>query len=312
MFLKARFPLALRPLLLAVLVAGFLPAAGLAHAAPDTEKNLVIFGDSVLADPPLGIYLANENSSGEPVDLSGSVASASSREGIGVGSVGSSAGDIEGICPRSLNNYGIRAAETLNLAVYDHSCNGATVLPRNSALFPNDELFEWQVDRALEEGALGPQTARVIVTLGFNDTYSNATRPEGETRGRFLAAGTEQIQRVRAAAPQARVQIVGYTTIAGGDFICLAHLPGSSATKIPLPVVNYWEGQAQEWQRDLAAAAGVEFLDLKPSTADTGICSPDSLRMWTSPVDAGSGRSHLPFHLNQRGHEHVGAVVAAS
>ena len=59
-------------------------------------------------------------------------------------------------------------------------------------------------------------------------------------------------------------------------------------------------------------AAGVEFLDLKPSTWHNNMCAPDNKRMWAGLVDFYGGPGNLPIHVNQRGHEHVANVIARS
>ena len=61
-----------------------------------------------------------------------------------------------------------------------------------------------------------------------------------------------------------------------------------------------------------ARAAGVEFLDLKPSTWHNNMCAPDNKRMWAGLVDFYGGPGNLPIHVNQRGHEHVANVIARS
>lgn len=253
--------------LLPVLLAVFLLAApASAHA-----RTLVLFGDSVPADPPLRNYVASELGSSGHTD-----------------------------CPTSADNYGVRTAEELGLQAQDFSCSGATS-PSVASLLANRD-FSQQVDRALTSAALDEDTARVLITVGFNDLYQGGT-PEN-----FVTSMIPQVERIQEAAPNARVQIVGYPTIVDDERVCVInarHLVGVHA-----PIVGRWEAQAQQMQADLAAATGTEFLDLKDSTAGRGMCAPDELRHWSAIID--DGPTNLPFHLNTHGHRHVAEVIARS
>lgn len=277
---------------LAALLAGMLLVTGVmglvaATPAQAQERNLVIFGDSIIADTPSLEYLA---------DRFGSSASSGSS-----GSAESSVGN----CATSAHNYGVRTARKLNLAPWDYSCPGTT------SISPGTQ-FSAQVDRALATGGLTPATQRVIITTGFNDTYNNNGQPDAQIRSRFVDAMAPQVERIKAAAPNARVQIVGYATIADGDFVCLAHIGGGIHDRTYLPQVGYWERLSQDMQRDLAHATGTEFVDLKPATAENGMCAPDHQRMWAGLVDFHGGPGNMPIHINARGHEHVANVLAAS
>lgn len=270
-------------LLTLALVAGVV----LAPSAEARQRNLVVFGDSVVADPPLGEYLGRkvERGSSESTDAR--------------------------FCPTSESNFGVRAADLLGLSAADYSCSGATATG-TSSFFGGGQTIAVQVDRALADGALGPDTARVVVSIGFNDTYSNTGLPDEEIRARFVESVVPQIGRVRAAAPHARVQVVGYATITDGDHVCLFNAGGELRDRTYAPQVGRWEQLAQDMQRDLAAASGSEFLDLKPSTAGRGMCAPDHLRNWAGIVDFNASPNNLPFHMNARGHGHVADVVARS
>ena len=267
-----------------LVVTGMVAASAPANAQ---ERNLVIFGDSIIADTPSLEYLADRFGS----------STSSGSSGSGDSSVGH--------CATSPDNFGARAARKLNLAAWDYSCPGTT------SISPGTK-FSTQVDRALATGGLTPAAQRVVVTTGFNDTYNNDSLPAGEVRSRFVGAMAPQIERIKAAAPNARIQIVGYATITDGDFVCLAHIGANIHDRTFFPRVGYWEWLAQDMQRDLAHATGTEFVDLKPATADNGMCAPDDRRMWAGLIDFHGGPGNMPIHINARGHEHVAGVIAAS
>ncbi|WP_115685416.1 GDSL-type esterase/lipase family protein [Corynebacterium senegalense] len=251
-------------------------------AADAQERNMVIFGDSVIADPNAPQWAAGK---------------------LGLDARGSS--NINTWCPQSPTSWGRRAAAKLGLPAWDYSCSGTTTISQGPQLFS-------QVDRALRDGGLNPATARVIISTGFNDTYNNDARPDADVRRDFVNYMAPQIAKIRTAAPNARIQFVGYPKITAGDRVCLFHVAPNTSDWTQLPQVQKWEDQAQWMQVDAARATGTEFLDLKPSTWGNHMCSPDSQRMWAGLVDFYGGPGNLPIHVNQRGHEHVAGVIAGS
>jgi hypothetical protein len=281
---------------LLVAVAALIMLVGLIAAAPTSEaqqRNLVIFGDSIIADTPTPEYLVNRL---------GMASSGSSLSSLGSSA---SSGSSFQQCPTSDNNYGVRAANKLGLVPRDYSCAGTT------SIAPGPQ-FSTQVDRAIADGALNPATARVVISTGFNDTYNNNGQNEHQVRARFVDALRPQIQRIRNAAPNARVQVVGYATITDNDHACLLHLGANIRDRTYLPQVGYWERLAQDMQRDLAHATGTEFVDMKPSTRDNGMCAPDHLRSWAGIIDFHAGPGNMPIHMTDRGHEHVANTIARS
>ncbi|CAM4295089.1 hydrolase [Corynebacterium godavarianum] len=253
-----------------------------APAAQAQERNLVILGDSVIADPSGPQWAAGK---------------------LGLDPRGSSS--VTTWCPTSPTSWGKQAAGRLGLPAWDYSCTGTVSIQKGPQ-------FASQVTRAVNEGGLTPSTARVIISTGFNDTYHNDGRDRAAFRRDFVAAMVPQINRIRAAAPNARIQIVGYPKITQGDRVCLFHVAPNVSDYTPFAAVQEWEDSAQWAQVDLARATGVEFLDMKPSTWNNNMCSPDNQRMWAGLVDFYGGPGNLPIHVNQRGHAHVAARIAAS
>lgn len=276
---------------LLVLVAALVTAAALvlpAGTAEAQERNLVVFGDSVIANPTVPEYLAG--------GLSSNIAN-------GQSSRGSSGNPAEG-CPQG-HNWGRGAAQRLGLPVRDYSCSGAVSMAQGPQ-------FAAQVDAALNTGGLTPATQRVMISTGFNDTYNNTHMSNGQITRAFVDAMAPQVRRIQQAAPNARIQIVGYPSITAGDHICLFHVGPNVYDRTFAPQVNQWQWQAQDMQRALAHATGVEFLDMKPSTAHNHMCAPDDKRMWAGLVDFYAGSGNLPFHVNDRGHAHVAEMIARS
>ncbi|MHA6601855.1 GDSL-type esterase/lipase family protein [Corynebacterium coyleae] len=268
--------------LAAAFVAAAALVAPLTPAAHAQERNMVIFGDSVISDPNMGQWAAGK---------------------LGLDPRGRS--DNGSWCPTSATNWGKRSAAKLGLPARDYSCTGVVTISKGPGFFQ-------QVDRAIADRGLSPATARVIISVGFNDTYNNNSRPDADIRRDFTRYMVPQINRIRAAAPNARIQIVGYPKVTAGDRVCLFHIAPNASDWTRFQEVQRWENLAQWMQVDAARAARVEFLDLKPSTMNNNMCAPDNQRMWAGLVDFYGGPGNLPIHVNQRGHEHVANIIARS
>ncbi|MDK8762220.1 GDSL-type esterase/lipase family protein [Corynebacterium sp. MSK218] len=264
---------------LAALCATLLVAVGLSQApqAAAAERNLVAFGDSVLADPQLDTYLSSR--------------------------LGSSGRNPSLDCP-SGNNFAKRTAAKLGMPVADFSCSGAVSMSQGPQM-------NAQVDDAIRRGKLTTETQRVIYAGGFNDTYNNAGLSDKDMRARFVGANAPIIHKIRAAAPNARIQIVGYPTIGSGDRYCLIHVGPKPADATALPMVQRYENVTQWMQVDLAHATGTEFVDMKPMTWDRGMCADANKRLWAGLVDFSAGPGNLPLHVNARGHEFVANHLAS-
>ncbi|MDO5031889.1 GDSL-type esterase/lipase family protein [Corynebacterium sp.] len=252
--------------------------AGIAPHAAAAERNVVAFGDSVLADPQLDQYLVARMSS--------------ENKAPGLN------------CPSGFN-YAKRLGAKLGMPVDDFSCSGAVTM----SVGPKIQV---QVEDAINRGKLTPDTQRVIFAAGFNDTYNNGKLSDADLRARWVGATAPIIHKIRQAAPNARIQIVGYPTIGSGDRYCLLHFGQSPADATYLPQVQRYENVAQWMQVDLANATGVEFVDMKPATTYNGMCANADKRMWAGLVDFTAGPGNLPLHLNARGQEHVANVLAGS
>lgn len=272
-------PLKLKKVTAAV-AASLMAAVGVVSApqALAGERNLVSFGDSVLADPDAGTYLQGRLTSSSPGGVN---------------------------CPSSFN-YAKRTAAKLGLPARDFSCSGAV-----SSMSGGPQISA-QVDDAIRVGALSPDTARVLFSSGFNDTYNNANLSMDDIRRRWVDAMAPQVERIKQAAPNARIQIVGYPTIGSGDYYCLFHFGPRPADSTLLPQIRDYENKAQWMEIDLAARTGTQFLDMKPSTVNNGMCADADRRMWAGLIDFTAGPGNLPIHINARGHEHAANVIAGS
>lgn len=255
-------------------------------ATPSAEAqngNMVIFGDSVTADAHSIEYL-----------------------GARVGLHPNGKSDPARWCPTSGNNFGKQAARRLGLQPRDYSCPGAVSISRG----PN---IAAQINRAVRErGGLDRGTKRVILQTGFNDTYNHRGVDPKKVRRDYVNYMRPQVEKIRRAAPNARIQIVGYPTITGGDRVCLFHIGPNMYDATPMPEVAYWENLAQWMNVDLARATGTQFVDLKPGTAKHGMCARDEDREFAGLIDFYAGPGNAPIHVTHRGHNRIAGIVAAS
>ena len=195
-------------------LSGVIAPAVFAPAAHADERNIVIFGDSIVSDPTAGMISRSRRMPDERGPA-----------------------NINTWCPQSETNWGRRAAAKLGLVPRDYSCTGVTTISRGPQ-------FSVEVDRAVRDAALNPGTERIIITTGFNDTYNNEGRPDADVRRDFVNYMVPQVQRMREAAPNARIQFVGYPTIMSGDRVCLFHVFPNASDWTSFVQAQKWENQA--------------------------------------------------------------------
>lgn len=257
-----------------------LMAAPQAAASPN---SLVSFGDSVMANPTIPGW-------------------AQSRAHV-VGSSGSSGGDSRN-CPTDPNGFAKHAAWQQGLTPHDYSCTGASV-------FSGGIPLEQQVDWAIADGNLSPGTQEVLVNFGFNDTYGPLLNGASEQWicDTYINVAATQIDRIRSAAPNAEIKIVGYPSITDGNAVCLLQLGNNIHTYEPLPIIAQSEDLIHSMQSGLAAHTGTQFVDLRAQTAGHDMCAPDGQRWFGALVDFGQPRN-LPFHMTDLGNREVGGIIA--
>src|SRR5699024_12681754 len=120
-------------------------------------------------------------------------------------------------------------------------------------------------------------------------------------RDPFLGITAPHIERIKQAAPNARIQIVGYPTIGSGDYYCLVHVTSSPSDSTYLPQIRKWEDSAQWMQVDLANATGTEFVDLKGATRNNGMWADAGQRDYAGLIDFTGGGGHLHTHISTPG-----------
>lgn len=212
-------------------------------------------------------------------------------------SSGVGAPNTTGTCFRSPQGYPKLWADSHNVSSFtDVTCGGAVTT----------DVIEKQVS------ALNAGTDLVTVTIGGNDagfastllictfgTTSTCKRTVEEgLRDNTLAGKLDRAYAaIRAAAPNARVIVLGYPRLYEDTLLC------TTMSRDKRRILNDGADQLTALIRGRAVAAGFEFLDVRPFFAGHGVCASDE---WiNSSLLAGIG----VYHPNAKGYRN-GYLVA--
>ena len=258
----------IRSLLATVATAGAL-AAAVPVAATAAPGNAVAFGDSLPANPNLIQY------------AEGRILQQGNLAGCGTDH-------------HFAESYGAAASRHVD----DYTCAGASF--RTGGMRISE-----QIRRAAESGALDGGTAEVVVFAGANDVYPyilNEHLPMPQIQENLRVAVRDAVNQIRAAAPNARIKLMGLPTISRPDGgVCLVNLgPGGVA----VPGVNIRDVEdGLQWAVVQAAGdTGADFIDMKPMSAGHDLCSADR---WMVGVVDDKVPYNLILHMTYPGLEAV-------
>ncbi len=223
--------------------------------------------------------------------------------------------DLAGGCLRSSGNYPALLAADLGATLTDVTCSGADTadITGKQVVGMGAGTVPAQV-RAVRRG-----TDLVTLGIGGNDAnvfsalVSTCTRLAGRPEAPCAARLTQQygtpravvaatgrrveaaLRRVRAAAPDALVVLVGYPRLVDPSGSCEA-FPVAAGD---LPVVAGLERALDRALSRAAAAAGATFLDLRPASRGHEICSEDP---WVNGrmTDTQRALAFHPFAVEQQ------------
>jgi lysophospholipase L1-like esterase len=245
-------------------------------------------------------------------------------------SLGSSFAAGPGIKPRldkpsgrSGRNYAHLVAEALELELLDVTYSGATTA--NLLTEPQNEAPP-QID------AVGPETELVTVTAGGNDLdyigtfvrgslMNTLAAPVGlvvkrlgnrirarvsylKDQSQYDAAAdslTEVVTRIREKAPQSRILLVDYLTVAGPSTRPRLDVP-LNEEQLP-SVVLMAEGLAAAFAK-ASERTGAELIAASSASRDHAVGSPEP---WTTGFKLGFGR--VPYHPNEAGMRAVADLI---
>lgn len=265
-------PFALRKLIaaaLTALTAGTLTTALAPSASASPAPNsAVLFGDSVAANPTVIDYVGNKINPRDP-------RFPATRSGCA----------SDHVFPKKFT------ARTGKL-MYNYSCSGASFTEGGMHISK-------QLDMAAQQGKIGPQTSTVVILAGANDTYTKILNQKKSVAGMIGALEPQvvrDLQKARRLAPNAKVKLIGYPTIAdrAGNTCVIGHVP---------PVV--FDRRIPEVERAMdamgarvAAKTGTQFVSLKAASRNHDMCSRDP---WLAPLIASPKPANLPLHLTTGG-----------
>jgi lysophospholipase L1-like esterase len=231
-------------------------------------------------------------------------------------------------CVRSNRNYpSLTAASIGSSSLVDVSCGGATT---NDILNPGTGQLGRTVPAQIS--AVNSATALVTVGIGGNDIgFSEIIRTCAEDsldspfgspcRDRYTAGGTDQLRariaatapkvanvlnRVRAAAPSARVVVVGYPAILpDSGFGCWPTVPIAFGD---VPYLRGVEKALNSMLATTAAANGASYVDTYTPSIGHDACRGASTRWVEGLIPAASA---APFHPNAAGERGMATAVVA-
>ena len=193
---------------------------------------------------------------------------------------------------------------------FNASCAGSKITMLEGEQKPLSEVFDQGIDRAQKHAALGPNTKVVTITIGANDPWPHAmnygygSSDISIDANDYTARIRDRIHRIKTAAPNARILLVGYPEFVDDDNrLCLVnHDGGSSSLQLPTidpTLKNYFHSL----NRAMAGAApklGVEYVDVATAFRGHNSCASGADR-WVTTVIDNPGVSLLPMHISSDG-----------
>lgn len=203
-------------------------------------------------------------------------------------------------CPQAVNNISRLVGSKTGLQVRDFTCTGTVVhvpSPKNLMNYVND---------AVAKGALNGDTKLVTIFAGANDAMQTVWAPAQLQDDWFQTSMTEAINKIKMAAPNARVISVGYPEFTSRDdahFACPVNVNGF-APHVPAAPIYPLEMAVQQRQVRAAETTGTEFLNMKDiSNVNVAMCGPDGEREVSAFLDSDTAQYNMTNHLTHRGSE---------
>ncbi len=222
-------------------------------------------------------------------------------------------------CLRSTRNYPHVLAAQLGARLTDVTCGGADtthfataqypgVPPQLQALSAETDLVTMTIggnDSSVFINSILQCGAAALTSLGqgspcrdrygssFEDTVRNVTAP----------ALVEALRAVRAAAPHARVVILGYPWILPASGGCYPLMPVATGD---VPYLRSLQATLNTAVQQAARQAGATFVDLSGVSEGHDACQPIGVR-WVEPVLVGT--NPVIVHPNALGEQAMAAQV---
>ena len=288
----------LKKLYAAATATGAAVAALSAPQAMAADAQTVMFGDSVFANPTYGQV--------------GTTSSLSPSAGTTLSSATHGIEDAPGApspqgCPQGASNVGRELGRASGQRVINYACSGATA----AGSTPRSDFVQ-QVNHAVDTHTLNPGTRNVLIQFGFNDVV-NTNFILDPNRTAYKNAMRNQINRIRAAAPNAKITLVGYPAFsAANGSICPIRIkenPGLGANLSALGSVRTIEDNVNHAMFQAAQENHVDYFDLRSATIDHNMCAPTGMR-WMGGVYEFAEPHNFFNHLTHSGNVGVARILS--
>ena len=188
----------LKQLYAAATATGAALAALSAPQAMAADAQTVMFGDSVFANPTYGQV--------------GTTSSLSPSAGTTLSSATHGIEDAPGVpspqgCPQGQSNVGRELGRVSGQHIANYACSAAKAAGQS-----HRKDFDEQINGAIANNDLNGETKNVLIQFGAND-LQKILRPSLSSSNPYYDGMKQSIQRIRHAAPNARITVVGYPAI---------------------------------------------------------------------------------------------------
>ncbi len=222
-------------------------------------------------------------------------------------------------CLRSTRNYPHVLATRLGARLTDVTCGGADTTHFTTAQYPGvpPQLQALSAETDLVTMTIGGNDSSVFInsilqcgaaglgTLGqgspCRDRYGSSF--EDTVRTTTAPALVQALRDVRAAAPHARVVILGYPWILPASGGCFPVMPVAAGD---VPYLRSLQATLNQAVAAAAQQAGATFVDLAGVSEGHDACQPLGVR-WVEPVLAGT--NPVIVHPNALGEQAMAAAV---
>ena len=259
------------------------------------EHNIVVFGDSIYANPAR-ISLRNKNVLNVSPD---NIPGGKNHQGCIIGGIN---------IPSELRKY-------TNKPIMDYTCAGAAVTFET----PAADMYE-SVQHAINTRALNATTDQVIINIGMVD-YNLVNSLQGvpvnwaapsKAMADVEAKMTEYVNRIKTVSPNAQITLVSYPAISSENgTVCpiRTDLDGNNAGVALDVTFKTYEDRADWTLWKVAQNTGSRYFDMRSATRHNNMCAPNEMR-----YISGSIEKTLPFnmtnHLTHEGVYAVGKILA--
>ena len=212
----------------------------------NNPANYVSFGDSMAANPTdLDVVVNGAINKGAPIKWP----------------------TINGNrCAQDPNNFARQVARKTGLKLSDYSCAGLTAYTKGSPLVPGKRTdIAFYVDQAIRAGDLNGNTRLVTMLIGFNEFYQKGhwNMTPQQRAAAFRNAMVPTMNKIKKAAPNAKIQLLGYPDETDGrNNTCGSNLLGVQ-THWYFPFIGYFQDNLYNDQKKVARETGVTYMPFK-------------------------------------------------